>query len=142
QSTAVYWLSPKDLVGDIFGGAKNLTTESFEILKALRNIDSDRQQVSTHNFINCIERMKTLFATPIEAVHAFYSIIYFWDITSKVVTNEAGDEVRVLGYHGNKFSEPVSIHPHKVDEFKRFVEGQYIFTNEGSGLTVDYYFSR
>ena len=50
--------------------------------------------------------MKTLFPTPIEAVHAFYSIIYFWDITSKVITNERGDEVRVLGYYGNKHSEP------------------------------------
>lgn len=142
QEAAFYWLTPKDLLGDIFGDAKNLTTESFEILKILRNIDSDRQQIGIHNFINCIERMKTMFATPIEAVHAFYSIIYFWDITSKASTNENGTEVRVLGYHGNKFSEVVSIHPHKVEAFKRFVESQYIFTNEGSGLTVDYYFSR
>ena len=142
KEAAFYWLSPKDLVGDIFGDAKNLTTESYEILKILRNIDSDRQQIGIHNFINCIERMKTMFATPIEAVHAFYSIIYFWDITSKVSTNESGTEARVLGYHGNKYSEAVSIHPHKVEDFKRFVESQYIFTNEGSGLTVDYYFSR
>lgn len=142
QEAAFYWLVPKDLVGDIFAGAKNLTTESFEILKILRNIESDRQIIGIHNFIAAIERMKPMFATPIEAVHAFYSIIYFWDITSKVITNETGDEVRVLGYHGNKHSEPVLIHPHKVEEFKRFVESQYIFTNEGSGLTVDYYFSR
>jgi len=142
QESAFYWLTPKDLSGDIFDDAKNLTTESYEILKILKNIDNDRQQVSTHNFINCIDRMKTFFPTPIEAVHAFYSIIYFWDITSKVSTNETGTEVRVLGYHGNKFSEVVLIHPHKVEEFKRFVESQYIFTNEGSGLTVDYYFSR
>ncbi len=47
-----------------------------------------------------------------------------------------------MGYHGNKHSEPVLIHPHKVDDFKRFIDSQYIFTNEGSGLTVDYYFSR
>ena len=105
QEAAFYWLTPKDLQGDIFGDAKNLTTESFEILKILRNIDSDRQQIGTHNFINCIERMKTMFATPIEAVHAFYSIIYFWDITSKVITNEAGNRVSVLGYHGNKHRE-------------------------------------
>ncbi|HJP64178.1 MAG TPA: hypothetical protein VJ844_12090, partial [Mucilaginibacter sp.] len=26
--------------------------------------------------------------------------------------------------------------------FKKFVESHYVFTNEGSGLTVDYYFSR
>jgi hypothetical protein len=142
QEAAFYWLTPKDLLGDIFAGAKNITTESYEILKILKNIDSDRQIIGTHNFINSIERMKTMFATPIEAVHAFYSIIYFWDITSKVSTSESGNEVRVLGYNGNKFSEAVSIHPHKVEGFKRFVESQYIFTNEGSGLTVDYYFSR
>lgn len=82
QEAAFYWLTPKDLMGDIFAGAKNLTTESFEILKILKNIDSDRQIIGTHNFINSIERMKTMFVTPIEAVHAFYSIIYFWDITS------------------------------------------------------------
>ena len=142
QQAASYWLTPKDLLGDIFAGAKNLTTESYEILKILKNIDSDRQQIGIHNFIDCIERMKSMFATPIEAVHAFYSIIYFWDITSKVTTNERGENVRVLGYHGNKYSEIVEIHPHKVEDFKRFVESQYIFTNEGSGLTVDYYFSR
>lgn len=142
QEAAFYWLTPKDLLGDIFAGAKNLTTESYEILKILKNIDSDRQIIGTHNFINSIERMKSMFASPIEAVHAFYSIIYFWDITSKVSTNEAGNEIRVLGYHGNKFSEVVTIHPHKLEEFKRFAESQYIFTNEGSGLTVDYYFSR
>ena len=142
QEAAFYWLTSKDLADTIFGDAKNLTTESFEILKILRNIDSDRQQIGIHNFINCIERMKFMFATPIEAVHAFYSIIYFWDITSKVSTNQNGDEAMVLGYHGNKHSEIVRIHPHKVEEFKRFVESQYIFTNEGSGLTVDYYFSR
>lgn len=142
QESAFYWLTPKDLAGDIFAGAKNLTTESFEILKILKNIESDRQIIGIHNFINTIERMKSFFETPIEAVHAFYSIIYFWDITSKVSTNEAGNEVRVLGYNGNKFSEIVQIHPHKVEDFKRFVESQYIFTNEGSGLTVDYYFSR
>ena len=142
QEAAFYWLTPKDLLGDIFGDAKNLTTEGFQILKILRNIESERQQIGIHNFINCIERMKTMFATPIEAVHAFYSIIYFWDITSKVSTNQNGDEAMVLGYHGNKHSEVVRIHPHKVEDFKRFVESQYIFTNEGSGLTVDYYFSR
>ncbi|MEJ7675636.1 MAG: hypothetical protein WKF59_23750 [Chitinophagaceae bacterium] len=38
QEAAFYWLTPKDLIGDIFGEAKNLTTESFEILKILRNI--------------------------------------------------------------------------------------------------------
>jgi hypothetical protein len=142
QSSAYYWLTPNDLVGDIFAGAKNLLTESFEILKILKNIDSDRQQIGTHNFIQCIERMKPFFATPIDAVHAFYTIIYFWDITSKASTDELGTEIRVLGYNGNKYSEAIQVHPHNIDQLKRFIDSQYIFTNEGSGLTVDYYFSR
>jgi hypothetical protein len=29
-----------------------------------------------------------------------------------------------------------------VRDFRKFVESHYVFTNEGSGLTVDYYFSR
>ncbi len=50
--SAFYFLQPKDMEGDIFAGAKNLTTESFEILKILRNLDIDRLQINTHNFIN------------------------------------------------------------------------------------------
>ncbi len=140
QQSAFYWLTPKEIDGDVF--AKNITNESYEILKILRNIDSDRQLINTHNFINTIERIKAYFETPIEAVHAFYTIIYFWDITSKVILNENNTEIRVLGYHGNKFSEPLKINPRQTDDFKRFIETQYIFTNEGSGITVDYYFSR
>ena len=30
----------------------------------------------------------------------------------------------------------------EVKDFKKFIEKHYVFTNEGSGLTVDYYFSR
>src|SRR5436190_5945515 len=38
QKSAFYWLESKDLKGDIFQGARNLTTESYEILKILRNL--------------------------------------------------------------------------------------------------------
>lgn len=64
-SAAFYFLTPKDLEGDIFAGAKNLTTETYEILKILKNLDSDRLQINTHNFINTIERFKPFFASPI-----------------------------------------------------------------------------
>lgn len=140
--SAFYWLIPKDLEGDIFGGAKNLTTESYEILKILRNLDSDRLQVNTHNFINTIERMKPYFEYPIDAVHAFYSIVAYWDITSTLASNEDGSIVQVIGFKGSRFSDPVNIPPKYSKEFKKFIETQYVFTNEGSGLTVDYYFSR
>lgn len=141
KNSAFYWLEPKDLTGDIFAGAKNLTTESFEILKILNNLDSDRVQINTHNFINTIDKMKTFFELPIDAVHAFYTIIAYWDITSTIAENEGG-ELRVVGFKGNRMSDAIIV-PHKhVKDFKKFVETQYIFTNEGSGLTVDYYFSR
>jgi hypothetical protein len=143
RDSATYWLEPKDLEGQLFKtGTKSLTVESYEILKILRNLQSSRQQVNTHNFIDCIERMKPLFPSPIEAVHAFYSILSYWDITSTVAVNEETGEVRVIGYSSQRFSEPVPVPKATRADFKRMVEAQYIFTNEGSGLSVDYYFSR
>jgi hypothetical protein len=140
--SAFYFLQPKDLEGDIFYGAKNLTTESYEILKILKNLDLDRIQVNTHNFINTIERMKFFFEDPIDAVHAFYTIIAYWDITSTVASNDENGEVRVIGFKGSRLSDEINLAPKHIKEFKKFIESQYIFTNEGSGLTVDYYFSR
>ncbi len=143
KESAFYWLEPKDLEGDIFAGAKNLTTESFEVLKILRNLDSDRLQINTHNFIAAIERMKPFFDHPIDAVHAFYTIVAYWaDISCLAVIDDVANEVRVVGFKGHKLSPPVKVHPRKINDFKKFIETQYIFTNEGSGLTVDYYFSR
>ena len=142
HDSALYWLEPKNLTGDIFGGARNLLTESYEVLKILKNLDSDRFLISTHNFIDTIERMEAFFPTHIEAVHAFYTIVAFWDITSTVSVNEDETEITVTGFKGKKHSYPVSIHRNKIQDFIRFVETQYVFTNEGSGLTVDYYFGR
>ena len=97
--------------------------------------------INTHNFINTIERMKTFFENPIDAVHAFYTIVAYWDITSKVAESENG-EVRVFGFKNKMYSDTIKIIPRQVKEFTKFIETQYIFTNEGSGLSVDYYFSR
>ncbi len=136
KNASFYWLEPRDLQGD-----RNITTESYEILKILNNLNSDRLQINTHNFINTIERMKPFFENPIDAVHAFYAIVPYWDITSTVAENETG-EMRVVGFKGNRMSEEVVIAPKHLRDFKKFIETQYVFTNEGSGLTVDYYFSR
>jgi hypothetical protein len=137
-----YWLEPKDFKGTFDTGKKSMIQETFQILKVLNNIDSERIQVNKHNFIEAIERMKLFFPTPIEAVHAFYSIIPFWDITSHIAESEQEDIIKVIGFSGKKFSEDIAIKPQYKKEFIKFVETQYIFTNEGSGLTVDYYFSR
>lgn len=140
KESAFYWLEPKDLEGD-FATAKDITTESYEILKILRNLDSDRLQVNTHNFIQAIERMKPMFDNPIDAVHCFYTIVAYWDITS-TVTEKPNGKISVTGFKGQKGSEDIEISPRKINDLKKFIETQYIFTNEGSGLTVDYYFSR
>ena len=99
-ASAFYFLTPKDLGGDIFAGAKNITTKTYEILKILRNLDSDRLQINTHNFINTIERFKAFFQHPIEAVHAFYAVITYWDITATVAVNDSATDVRVIGFKG------------------------------------------
>ncbi len=141
KNAAFYWLEPKELEGDIFAGARNLTVESFEILKILNNLDSDRIQINTHNFIDAIDRMKRFFEHPIDAVHAFYAIVPYWDITSTIAETENGN-LHVIGFKGNRMSETVKVASKNVNDFKKFVATQYVFTNEGSGLTVDYYFSR
>ncbi|GAB4233118.1 MAG: hypothetical protein Tsb0034_06180 [Ekhidna sp.] len=141
--TAQYWLEPKDLKLGIFDGGKSLITEVHAILQILNNLDSTRVQINPLNFIQCIERMKDFFSTPIEAIHAFYTIVAYWDITS--VLTEQGEvpgTVSVTGFKGKKASPAIQINPRKVDDFRRFVETQFVFTNEGSGLTADYYFSR
>jgi hypothetical protein len=142
KDAAQYWLDPKDLKGELFNGRKSLITETYEILKVLKNLDSERILVNKHNFIHTIERMKFFFEHPIDAVHAFYSIIPYWDITSSVAENESSETIKVIGFSGKKFSEDIHILPKNKKEFIKFIEDQYIFTNEGSGLTVDYYFSR
>lgn len=137
-----YWLDPKKLHGNLFTDFRGITYEIFEILQILRNLDSSRTQINPHNFINTIQSMRHYFDKPIDAVHAFYTMIYFWDITSKLIFNEDDNEVRLIGYNGNKYSKSILIEQKYFSDFKKFVEGKFIFKNEGSGLTVDYYFSR
>src|ERR1700730_15283253 len=140
KDKAFYWLEPKQLDDNQIGG-KSLYIESYEILKILNNLESDRLQVNTHNFIETIESMKSFFHHPIEAVHAFYTIVAFWDITSTAATKDNG-ELQVVGFKGHHISDVVNVPVELIKEFKKYIENRYVFTNEGSGITVDYYFSR
>jgi hypothetical protein len=143
KKAAFYWLEPADLKGGFFEGARSLTVEVHEILKILNNLESDRLQITSHSFIRDIAQLRPFFETPIEAVHAFYTMAAYWDITSTLVQDGSReDSVRVIGFKGSKLSDPIQIRPRQFPELKKFVESHYIFTNEGSGLTVDYYFSR
>jgi len=143
QNAAIYWLEPKDLSGNFFKGeGKSLEYEIHEILNVLKNADSERLQINTHNFIQAIEYFKKFFILPIDAIHCFYSIVAYWDITSTIATNEYLDTFQVIGFKGHKLSEQVKINPKYFSELKKYIENHYVFTNEGSGLSVDYYFSR
>lgn len=143
QAATVYWLEPKDLQGNFFEGeGKSITVELHEILNLLRNTDAERLQVNTHNFIDQIELLKKYFDHPIDAVHAFYTMVAYWDVTSLVSTNDHSPDVQIVGFKGKKHSEAIFVKPVQLSNFQKFVESRYIFTNEGSGLTVDYYFGR
>jgi len=143
QQAAIYWLEPKDLSGNFFNGeGKSLAFEIFEILNILKNTDTERIQINTHNFIQAIEYFKKFFEDPIDAIHCFYATVAYWDITSTVATNDYMDTFQVIGFKGHKLSEQIAINPKYFAELKKYIENHYIFTNEGSGLTIDYYFSR
>jgi hypothetical protein len=143
KDAALLWYDSKSSKGDLFSKSVDVYYITYEILKVLNNLDSDRLMINPSNFINTIERMKKFFEQPIDAVHAFYTIVAYWDISSTIAeTNVNPGEIKVIGFKGNQFSDSLFVSPRLVNEFKHFLETQYVFTNEGSGLTVDYYFSR
>jgi hypothetical protein len=116
-----------DVVDSLFSEEKSHDIEIREFLKILKNLDSKRIQINTYDFIDQIEYLKKFYDDPIEAVHCFYGIIGFWDVTSIIIDNDPEDcDIQLVSRQTGRIS----------------VESRYIFTNEGSGLTVDYYFSR
>jgi len=147
QKSAIYWLDPKSLDLNFFTekdkGAKSIEYEIHEILNIFKNIDSNRIQINSHNFIQSIEYFKQFFELPMDAVHCFYSIVAYWDITSTVATNEYNPDVfRIIGFKGKKYSEDVPMISKNFEQLKNYIETHYVFTNEGSGVTADYYFGR
>ncbi|TAE01909.1 MAG: hypothetical protein EAZ97_02895, partial [Bacteroidetes bacterium] len=94
------------------------------------------------NFLEAIEQIKQFFDDPMDAIHCFYAFVGYWDITSTIAENEYHEGLQMVGYKGKKISESVLV-PHKHRRnFKKFIENHFVFTNQGSGLTADYYFSR
>lgn len=61
KESADYWLYPKDREKNFLEGGKSVYTETFQIRNVLQNLDKDRYQINTHNFIQVIERMKRFF---------------------------------------------------------------------------------
>jgi hypothetical protein len=69
-------------------------------------------------------------------------MVGFWDINSVINQNPKNNELCIVGYKGKQRSDLFTVPAKHTRDFIRFVENRYVFTNEGSGLTVDYYFSR
>jgi hypothetical protein len=146
KEAAQYWLDPKDLKGELFKDKKSLITETYAIrdllLILLKDPESSRIPTTIHNFITRIEEMKYYFEEPIDAIHAFYSIIPYWDDTSVASLQGTNENLIVSGFSGTKSSDIIEVVPSKKQKFKDFINKYFIHTNNGSGLTVDYYFSR
>lgn len=137
--SAFYLLTPSDLDGFFEGSSSSKLNEFVQVL---RNLDTDRIQIAPHNFISKIELMKEFFEKPIEAIHCFYAVVGYWNATSKVIQNDETELLYVHDFMKNKISEPLTIRQKYREKFKKLIESHYVFTNEGSGKTVDYYFSR
>lgn len=132
-----------DQKDNLFSDERSLEIDLREFLKILKNLDSNRIQINTYDFIHHIEVLKKFYDNPIEAVHCFYAIVGYWDVTSIIVDNDAEDyDVQLVSQQTGRISEQIKIKPKDKPEFKKYVESHYIFTNEGTGLTPDYYFSR
>lgn len=103
-----------------------------------------RKQINPDNFLKKLRCIKPFFPNPIQAIICFYTLLPFWDITSKVseARKSAPNILWLNGKNGSRSSEEFSLEPKFHQEFRDFVENHYIFTNDEIGITSDYYFSR
>ncbi len=127
-----------------FGGlfAKDIDIELRAYTHALKHLEDARIQINLRNFIDYIERFEQFFEKPMDAVHAFYSIVGYWGDTSLAMKIGETTKVNVVDPSRGVSSEPIEVEAPHFEKFKKFVENHYIFTNEGSGITYDNYFSR
>jgi len=129
--------------GDFSGlFAKDIDAEIKGFTYALKHLEEARVQINLKNFIDHIDLLQKFFDKPLDAIHCFYAIVGYWSVVSAVMKREETNELSVVDPSRNFFSEPIKVEFRHHDDFKRFVETHYIFTNEGSGITYDNYFSR
>lgn len=121
---------------------KDIDAEIKGFVYALKNLDTARIQINLKNFIDHINILKKFFEKPLDAIHCFYAIVGYWGVTSSVFRSGQTNQFTVVDPNRGVSSEPIEIQSRHFDEFKKFVETHYVFTNEGSGITYDNYFSR
>ena len=122
--------------------AKDIDIMLKGFLYALRNLDKARIQINLYNFLDQIGLLEGFFEKPLDAIHCFYAIVGYWTVTSKVMAVGDAGKFVVVDISQDRTSEPIEIEPRHQERFKQFVESHYVFTNEGSGITFDNYFSR
>ena len=78
------------LPGHDFEGifTKDIDISLYEFKNVLKNLESERMQVNSHNFIDTIEFLKFFFDDPLDAIHCFYAIVGYWDTTSPVASDD------------------------------------------------------
>lgn len=138
-NTSRFIIDPGD-----FDGLFSIEEKLAEFEDILKHIDSQRLQINSKNFIQKIDYLKKFFQTPMDAIHCFYTIANYWDETSTVpeAPPSKQNELNVNRSGGKYQSDSFIISKIYHNEFRKFVESHYIFTNQEAGVEIDYYFSR
>jgi len=134
------FLLPKHDFSGLF--AKDIDAAIKAFIYALRQLDRARIQINLYNFIDYIDLLRRFFDEPLDAIHCFYAIVGYWTVASKVITLEETGRLQVEDPSRNCASEAISVEYRHQEGFRRFIEQHYVFTNVGSGITADNYFSR
>jgi hypothetical protein len=88
--SAIFKLAPQDFEGFF---SKDFDVSLPEFIQVLKNLDAERIQINTHNFIEHVKQLERFFDDPIDAIHCFYAIVGFWDVTSTVAIQDTSDSV-------------------------------------------------
>ncbi|MBP7582394.1 MAG: hypothetical protein KBA61_00055 [Spirochaetes bacterium] len=122
----------------------DLDVQLLEFEDRLKNLDVIRNQINPGNFLRKIGLLKQFFTNPLDAIHCFYTILPFWDVTSKVPDALPSKPTHLLltTKSGSAISESFIMEPKHHKDFRSFVESHYVFTNDEGGISIDYYFSR
>ena len=135
-----FLLIKRDFTDTIFRDYVDTKLKSFTDI--LNNLDEARVRINLKNFIDHITLLQKYFDTPMEAVHCFYAMVGYWSAASKAMRMGQTNEFTIVDPNQGATSDSFYVLPLHQKKFQRFVETHYIFTNLGSGITPDNYFSR
>jgi hypothetical protein len=135
-----FLLTKHDFSDALFQDRIDVKCKSFA--DKLKNLDEARVRINLKNFIDHITLLQKYFETPMDAIHCFYAMVGYWSAASKAMPMGQTNEFTIVDPNQGATSDSFYVPPIHQKKFQRFVETHYIFTNEGSGITPDNYFSR